>query len=357
MEKGRMDRVLEKMEKRGLRQLVISNPVSIWYLTGVKVEPMERLFALYLCQDGRHKLFLNRLFTVPHTGLEEVWMSDTDDQVAMVAAAVDASTPLGVDRDWPARFLLPLMERCPGMKCVLASDCVDEVRSIKDNTEQEKMAAASALNDRCMEELKAWFHAGMTERECADYLSSLYKRYGASGDSFSPIVAFGPNAADPHHTSDDTVVQDGDCVLVDTGCILDGYCSDMTRTYFFRAVSDKHKAIHDLVRTANELAEAAIRPGVPLKELDRIARDHIAAAGYGENFTHRLGHFIGIQCHEAGDVSSASPLIAEEGMCFSIEPGVYLPGEMGVRVEDLVVVTQDGCRVLNSLDKHWSLVG
>ena len=356
-ERSRMDRVLEKMAQRGLEQLVISDPVSIWYLTGVKVNPIERLFALYLRRDGRHKLFLNRLFTVPHTGLEEVWMSDTDDQMAMVAAAVDPGAVLGVDRDWPARFLLPLMEHCPGMRCVLASDCVDEVRGVKDPAEQEKMAAASALNDRCMAELKAWFHPGMTERDCAAYISGLYKQYGASGNSFNPIVAFGPNAADPHHTSDDTVVQEGDCVLVDTGCVLDGYCSDMTRTYFFRTVSDRHRAIHDLVRTANELAEAAIRPGVPLKELDRIARGHIAAAGYGENFTHRLGHFIGITCHEAGEVSSTSPLVAEEGMCFSIEPGVYLPGEVGVRVEDLVIVTADGCRVLNRLDKHGEVVG
>ena len=356
MEQQRIGRVLDQMEARGLRQMIVSAPAGIRYLTGVSIHPGERLFALYLSRTGC-KLILNRLFVVPSTGLEEVWVGDTDDQIAPLAAVVDPSQPLGVDKDWPARYLLPLMERCPGMRCVVASDCVDAVRAVKDREEREKMAAASALNDRCMEELKNWFHAGMTERECAAQISGLYRKYGASGVSFDPIVAFGANAADPHHVSDGTVVREGDCVLVDTGCVLDGYCSDMTRTYYFRTMTERDRALHDLVREANELAEAAVRPGVPLRELDRIAREHIAAAGYGENFTHRLGHFIGTECHESGDVSATTDLSAEPGMCFSIEPGVYLPGETGVRVEDLVLVTAEGCRVLNRLEKRAEVVG
>ena len=156
---------------------------------------------------------------------------------------------------------------------------------------------------------------------------------------------------------DDTRLQAGDCIVLDIGGKKAGYCSDMTRTYFCRTVSDKHAAIHDLVRRANEAAEALVRPGVPLCELDKAARDLIAAAGYGEYFTHRLGHFIGRTEHEQGDVSSANTTPAREGMIFSIEPGVYLPGEMGVRVEDLVLVTADGCEVLNRADKHCRVIG
>lgn len=356
MEQQRIRRVLERMAERGLRQMIVSDPASIRYLTGVDVQPMERLLALYLRQGGC-RLFLNRMFTVPPTGLEEVWVSDSDDPVTPLAETVKAEEVLGVDRQWPARYLLPLIERVEGLRCVVASDCVDQVRAVKDQAEQEKMIAASALNDRCVEELKNWFHAGMTERACVEYISGLYRKYGATGASFAPIVAFGANAADPHHVSDDTVVQEGDCVLVDTGCVLDGYCSDMTRTYYYRTMSERNRALHDLVREANELAEAAVRPGIPLRELDRIAREHIAAAGYGDNFTHRLGHFIGIQCHESGDVSATTGLVAEEGMCFSIEPGVYLPGETGVRIEDLVLVTADGCRILNHLEKGLEIVG
>ena len=130
----------------------------------------------------------------------------------------------------------------------------------------------------------------------------------------------------------------------------------MTRTFFWQQASDEARAVHDLVREANEKAEALIRPGVPLCELDKAARDHIAAAGYGECFTHRLGHFIGQRDHEQGDVSSANTALAEPGMIFSIEPGVYLPGKFGVRVEDLVLVTADGCEILNQVDKHWKIL-
>ena len=356
MRQQRIGRVMAEMERRGFAQMIVSDPAAIRYLTGVDVQPMERLLALYLGEGGP-VLFLNRLFTVPETGLREVWVSDGDDPIAPLAGVVDAGQVLGVDRAWPARYLLPLMERVEGLRCAVASDCVDAVRAVKDREEQEKMAAASALNDRCLALLRDWFHPGMTERECADHLGALYRENGASGVSFPTIVAFGANAADPHHVSDDTVVQPGDCVLVDAGCVLEGYCSDMTRTYYFQSVSQEDRALHDLVREANERAEAAVRPGVPLRELDAIARDHIAAAGFGPNFTHRLGHFIGMECHESGDVSAATDLVAREGMCFSIEPGVYLPGRTGVRIEDLVLVTAGGCQVLNRLEKGVEVVG
>ena len=146
---------------------------------------------------------------------------------------------------------------------------------------------------------------------------------------------------------DGTVLKEGDCVLFDMGCVKDRYCSDMTRTWFCGQPTEKQVAVHDLVRRANEAAEALIKPGVRLCDLDAAARDLIAEAGYGEYFNHRLGHFIGQTDHEKGDVSSANTAVAKPGMIFSIEPGIYLPGEFGVRVEDLVLVTEDGCEVLN----------
>ena len=153
------------------------------------------------------------------------------------------------------------------------------------------------------------------------------------------------------------VLKEGDCVLFDMGCVKDRYCSDMTRTWFCGQPTEKQAAVHDLVRRANEAAEALIKPGVRLCDLDAAARDLITEAGYGEYFNHRLGHFIGRTDHEKGDVSSANTAVAKPGMIFSIEPGVYLPGEFGVRVEDLVLVTEGGCEVLNHNDKHWDVMG
>ena len=357
LHKARLDRVIRQMESMGLTQLLVTDPDSVWYLTGYDNEPLERMMVFCVRQDGRHTFFLNRLFPAPDAPWEQVWFSDTDDAVGILASRLDPAAQVGIDKTWTARFLLPLMERLPGTSFQLASDCVDSVRARKDAAEQELMRMNSRLNDEAMTRAVAYIREGMTEQQVANFLMAQYKELGCEEPSFSPIVSFGANAADPHHMPDDTVLQEGDCIVLDIGGRKDGYCSDMTRTYFCKRVSDKHAAIHDLVRRANEAAEALVRPGVPLCQLDKAARDMIAQAGYGEYFTHRLGHFIGRTEHEQGDVSSVNTTLAQEGMVFSIEPGVYLPGEMGVRVEDLVLVTAEGCEVLNHVDKHCQVIG
>ena len=243
------------------------------------------------------------------------------------------------------------------MQVVLSSDCVDNCRACKDAEEQRLMRETSRINDEVNETAKHYVKVGMTEREVAEFIDAQFRAHGCEGPSFTTIVSFGANAADPHHEPDGTVLKEGDCVLFDMGCVKDRYCSDMTRTWFCGQPTEKQAAVHDLVRRANEAAEALIKPGVKLCELDAAARNLIAEAGYGEYFNHRLGHFIGQTDHEKGDVSSANQAEVRPGMIFSIEPGVYLPGEFGVRVEDLVLVTATGCEVLNHNDKHWAVVG
>lgn len=358
MNRNRAERILAALKKMGLSQMLIVDPMSIYYLTGVQVMPFERFYGLYLREDGKHAYFLNRLFHVPEeTGVEKVWYSDTDPVMEIVASYMDREQPLGVDAELKAGFLLPLMELQAAGGFVLASSAVDDTRGVKDAQEQEKMRTSSRINDLAMAEFKKLIHEGITEREAASKMLDIYQSLGADGFSFEPLVAFGANAADPHHAPDDTVVQPGDCVLFDVGCIKDGYCSDMTRTFFYRQVSREHRHIYDTVRRANEAAIAKIRPGVPLCELDAEARERIAAEGYGPYFTHRLGHFIGLGEHEHGDVSSANGKQAKAGMIFSIEPGIYLPGDTGARVEDLVLVTEDGCEVLNHYPKELEIIG
>ena len=353
---ARLTRVRRQMEEAGLGQLLITDHLSIYYLTGIDVVPMERFWALLVNAAGGETLFANRLFALGDTGLPTVTLTDTDD-VALALAPYIAAGLMGVDKNMPARFLLPVMDRCKDTRMVLGSGCVDRVRACKDEAEKALMRRASEINDLCMEKLTAYIHDGATERECADYLERCYAEYGCEGLAFDSIVSFGANAADPHHAPDDTVVQEGDCIVIDIGCKKDHYCSDMTRTYFWKKADPRYAAIHDLVRQANEKAEALVRPGVALCDVDAAARDHIAAAGYGEYFTHRLGHFIGMEDHEQGDVSAVNTAPVQAGMVFSIEPGVYLPGEFGVRVEDLVIVTETGCEVLNRVDKHWKILG
>ena len=356
MNQNRIDRIMNELN--GVSQMLIVDPMSIYYLTGVFNDPHERFFGLLIRKDGKHAWFLNNLFAIPQeVGIEKVWYSDTDPVMEIVAKYIDHSAPLGVDKDLKARFLLPLMEQQAATAFVNTSLAVDTVRGQKDAEEQEKMRVASHINDLAVAELKKHIHAGVTEKEVAENLMNIYLELGADGFSFDPLVAFGANAADPHHGPDDTVLKEGDVVLFDIGCIKDGYCSDMTRSFFYKTVSDKHREVYETVRAANEAAIAKVKPGVPLMELDLTARNLIAEKGYGPYFTHRLGHFIGLSCHEYGDVSCVNATKAAPGMIFSIEPGIYLEGDVGVRVEDLVLVTEDGCEVLNHHTKELEIIG
>ncbi len=357
MNQKRIHRVLDALAGLDVSQMLITDPMSIYYLTGEYVEPYERFYALYLDAEGRTVFFLNRLFPVREDlPIQEVWLSDTDSVTDALCRVIDPERKLGVDKDIRARFLLPLMERNAAAGFMNASSAVDRTRAVKDSEEQAKMRRASAINDAAMAQFKALIHEGVTEREVAAQIPGIYHRLGADGLSFPSIVSFGKNAADPHHSPDGTVLKEGDCVLFDVGCIADGYCSDMTRTFFFRTVSPQHRAVYELVRRANEEAEKKIQPGVKLQDLDKTARDIISEAGYGEAFNHRLGHFIGLTDHEYGDVSSAFDWNVKPGMIFSIEPGVYLKGDMGVRIEDLNLVTEDGCETLNHYPKELEVI-
>lgn len=345
------------MARRGLSQALIVDPLSIWWLCGYYTEPYERFLALLVPAEGTPTLFANRLFPDPSaSGARVASFSDTDDPVALVAAATDQASPLGVDKELAARWLVPLMETEAATSFVLASDVVDDARSIKDARERELMRAASAANDQAMAWLVDQVRPGVTERQIADGLLGEYRRLGAEGHSFSPIVSFGDHAADPHHEPDDTPFAQGDMVLFDVGCKRDWYCSDMTRTFFTAEPTAHQRAVYDAVRRANEEAEKIVRPGVTFAEIDLTARRIIEDAGWGEAFTHRLGHQIGLVDHEPGDVCATHDEPVRPGQCFSIEPGIYLPGDMGVRIEDLVIVTEDGCEVLNSYPKELTVL-
>ena len=191
MYEARIQRVLAAMKAMGLEQMIVSDPDSIWYLTGYYVYPFERMLVLYLRSDGNHILFLNKLFPVPEAPYEQVWFSDTDDYLSKLAERVDGNAPLGIDKDWPARFLLPLMAAHPGCRCVVASDCVDDVRACKDETERQLMRAASRINDTVMERAAAFMREGVTEREVADYINAQY----AAGTDLSTITADGSKLA------------------------------------------------------------------------------------------------------------------------------------------------------------------
>lgn len=356
MEKDRVEGALFKLSVLGIEQMVVYDTYSIFYFLGKRFYAGERFVALLLKSDGNHVLFLNKLFPDPgDLGVEIVWLSDTDPGAEICAGYLDGSKCLGVDKELPAKFLIPMMKVHKEMEIVNGSIAIDQQRQCKDKKEQQLMFMNSELNDKAMVEFKKLIKPGVTEKMIAEQMPQIYKDLGADRFGFG-IVAFGKNAADPHHMPDDTVLQEGDVVLYDVGAIKDMYNSDMTRTFFYRSYTPKMKEVYEVVKKANEEAEKAIRPGMRFCDVDRVARDIITEAGYGPYFTHRLGHNIGLTCHEYGDCSEVNTDVIKPGMFFSIEPGVYLPGEFGVRIEDLIMVTENGCKILNSYSKEIEVV-
>ena len=337
LDERRLSCVIEKMTTD---YLLITDPVSIAYLCGKKIEPGERFLGLLIGKGIKPVLILNQLFRFSDAiGVRVEFYKDTDTITNIISQFIDKNSSLGVDKIMPARFLIPMMEAKIAAEFKLGSYAVDHTRAIKDAREQELMRAASHVNDLAMAEFKKLIHEGVTEVEVASQMLDIYQRLGASGYSFEPIVAFGKNAADPHHMPDDTVLQEGDTVLFDVGCVVNGYCSDMTRTFFYKKYPTPEQVeVYNLVRKANENAERYCKPGVRLCDIDAVARNII---------THRLGHFIGTETHEYGDVSQAFTDLTVEGNTFSIEPGIYHPSILGCRIEDLVLITKDGCEVLN----------
>ena len=352
MNRNRILRTVDQMRAAGMKQLIVSAPSSVFYYTGQWVHPGERMLALLIRDSGDAVLYANRLFALSQVFSDSLTeYDDTDDCVRVLADGLSDGV-LGIDKTWPSQFTLRLQEARPDIRMRVGSACVDAVRMIKDEDELSAMRESSLRNDDTIRAVIAALRAGMTEKEgAAAYIAESEKR-GSSRPAFDPLICFGANCAEPHHMSDATPLRGGDAVIIDVGLTWREYCSDMTRTVCFGKATDEMKRVYDLVKAANKAGRDAVRPGVKVSDVDRAARRVIEDGGYGKYFIHRLGHGIGLECHEFPDVSSACGQTERPGMVHSVEPGIYLPGKFGVRIEDLVAVTEDGCETLNHADRE-----
>lgn len=353
MKYNRVNKVLIEMEKCNLEQILVSSPHSIFYLTGEWIRSGERMLALLIKKNGDHKLFVNRLFPINNgIDLDIVWYEDNENPIDILSRYVEKNKTLGIDKDWPSRFLINLMDKGLVDNYVNSSGIIDRLRMIKDEEEIELMKIASKKNDNVMRNLWSEFKEGMTEKYYENILRELYESEGIMDFSFTPIVAFSPNGSDPHHSIGKTKLKKGNSIVIDIGGIYKSYCSDMTRTIFFgEDPNESDKEIYNIVKEANFKGIEAVKPGAKFSEVDLACRQYIDEHGYGKYFTHRTGHSIGLETHDFGDVSSSNNNELMEGMIFSIEPGIYLPNRIGVRIEDLVLVTNKGVEVLNDVTK------
>ena len=255
-------------------------------------------------------------------------------------------------------FQLGLIEKQFGKPLEGVHDLIGRLRVNKDPAELERIRAASRLAEDALWDLVETLQEGMQEQEFAALLEYEFKRRGALGASFPPIVLFGARSSLPHGVPGSNRLQRGDIVLIDCGCLAGSYCSDLTRTFAFGTIPGAwFEDIYRITLTAQQAALAAVRPGACCREVDAIARDMIREAGFGEYFGHGLGHGVGLEIHESPRLNAQTDAELEAGMVVTVEPGIYLPGQGGVRIEDLVFVTASGCEVVTDSSKELKVLG
>ncbi|NNF68748.1 MAG: aminopeptidase P family protein [Acidimicrobiia bacterium] len=346
------------MADEGVEALLLSVGSDLPYLTGYRAMPLERLTMAIVRSSGPVTLVVPRLEAPrvePADFVDVIPWDETDDPVAIVSASLEAPRRVAVGDETWSSFLLRLQDRLPGTRFVAASPLMSRVRIHKDATEIQSLRDAAAAADRVADRLASTRFSGRAERDLAAEVGSLLIEEGCNAVSFV-IVAAGPNSASPHHEPGTRVMEEGDAVVVDFGGDVGGYHSDTTRTFHIGEPADRFRHVHDVVRQAQAAGVAAVAPGVPAEAVDRATRLVIEEAGFGEFFIHRTGHGIGMDVHEDPYIVEGNDARLEAGMAFSVEPGIYLPGELGVRIEDIVVVTAEGAEQLNTSDRGIRVV-
>jgi Xaa-Pro aminopeptidase len=353
----RADRVADALEAREADLLLVTDLYNVRWLTGFTGSNA----AAVVGRDGTRRFVTDfRYLTQSAEQLDPAWGREIS--VDLLAGAVKAlpagDLRLGFDdanmsvRD---HAKVAGMLR-PGIELVPAAGVVEELRAIKDDDELEVIRASARLADDALTEVLGRGLVGRTEREVALDLEFTMRRMGAEAASFPPIVAAGDHGALPHAEPRDVAIPAGTLCVIDWGAKLDGYASDCTRTYATGDLDPRDRAVYDIVLHAQEEALAAVRPGPTGREIDAVARSIIDAAGHGEHFGHGLGHGVGLDVHEGPRLSKQGETALAAGMVVTVEPGVYVPGAVGVRIEDLVVVTAAGAEVVSSLPKELQVV-
>ncbi len=349
---GRGDRLASALAERELDQMLVTHLVNVGYLSG-----FGGTNGVCVCGSGTRLFFTDFRYTERAEAEVDGWDVVTIEGDWLAGIAEHLGGRVGFEDDQLAvRTLKRLEEKVPaGVELVAAGGCVEKLRRVKDAEELEAIATAAKLADEVWRWSLERGLAGHTEREVARAAEARIRELG--GDpSFPAIVAAGPNGALPHAEPGERRIAPGELVVFDMGARLAGYCSDGTRTVATGEPGERAREVYELVRRAQAAALEALAVGARGEAVDSAARQPIAEAGYGKRFGHGLGHGVGLEVHEAPRLSQRSDDVLEAGEAVTVEPGVYLPGEFGVRIEDLVVVGEGGCRNLSGMSKDLLIV-
>ena len=359
----RMEKVREEMAKSGTTVFFVSPSSNLLYLTGYALSGDERLFLLALPAESEPFLIANLLYKEQTKNLpvkDQIFWKDGEDPFAIVTAELEKRgikmKKAALEPQMPAFFALPLREALPGAAFELGSPLIDHLRQYKDESEIELIRKACKASDRALGVLieKGSYWLGKTESEFFMALRTEINRDGIT--NFAGSIQTGPNAAIPHYTTGAGVIEKGKCLLCDFWGRYEGYYTDCSRTFHFGKPDPEFEKIYAAVLEAQLAAEAKARPGNLLEDVDIAARDIIAKHGYGEYFTHRTGHGLGIDMHEGDSVNTGVKVPIKPGMVFSVEPGIYIPGRFGVRIENLVAIGEKGPEMLHSYPRELNII-
>ena len=359
---ARRQRAAQAGQEAGLAGLLVTPGPDLIYFTGYEpVAITERITMLVIPVDGEPAMIVPKLerpdaenAAGASLGLVD-WTDGSDPYEATAKLLADTGRYAVSDSAW-AMHLLGLQGQLPRSSYVSMTSDLPMLRAIKDAAEIERLASAGAAADQAYEEIVKVRFAGRSETEVGGDLADLLRQFGHSQVDFT-VVGSGPNGANPHHEIGDRVIEDGDMVVLDFGGLKHGYGSDTTRTVHVGEPTQEEREVHEIVRLAQQAGFEAVKPGIECQEVDRVPRAVITEAGYGEYFIHRTGHGIGITTHEPPYMVEGETHLVQPGMCFSIEPGIYLPNRFGVRIEDIVTVTGEGGRRLNQTPHEMRIVG
>lgn len=360
--RARMRRAAHDSATERLAGLLVTPGPDLLWLTGYRPTAItERLTLLILSDDETPQLLVPTLERpdaeaaagVPVLAIHE-WRDGEDPYVAAASLLQPGGHYAVSDSAW-AMHLLGLQRELPNARFFSVTERLPMLRAVKDANEVARMAAAGAAADAAFDEIVKTRFAGRRETDVAADLARLLREFGHEQVDFT-VVGSGPNGANPHHEAGERAIVEGDMVVLDFGGLKRGYGSDTSRTVCVGEPTSQMRAVHDIVRLAQQAAFDAVRPGVPCQEIDRTARRLIEEAGFGERFVHRTGHGIGMTTHEPPYMVEGEERLIVEGMCFSIEPGIYIPGSFGVRIEDIVTVTAEAGRRLNNTERGLIIV-
>jgi len=339
------------LKQRGLAGLLVSLPANISYLT----EFLSR--DAYLLVSLKENIYFT---DSRYTEEAKVFLKDNallkECNGAVFTHIAEAALRLGLknlgfeERYLPFAEFAKIKERARGkFNLIPIHSIIENKRQVKDNQEMIKLRKATRITALALEHIKQFLVPGIKEIEIVAEFERFIRYQGARGPAFDMIVASGPNSSQPHHLSGERKLKKNEPVLIDLGVDYQGYKSDLTRVLFLGRINTLVRKIYEVVLKAQELAIKRIRPGAEMAEIDRVARKYIAGQGYAACFTHNLGHGFGLEVHEAPQVSGREANAMKPGMTFTIEPGIYLPGKFGIRIEDMILITTKGCEVISGL--------